>query len=115
MLDPAKIEEKVPSFAQYLETLHTAQSWKTVMHKTANMMIDLGNGNKLTEVGMKEINHHVLIGLGALDNMVSHEESAHASALIPNSTLKIIPGCKHPIAKVNMDELAVIISEHINT
>ena len=33
MLNPEKVEEKIPAFAGYLNKLHSALSWKVVMHE----------------------------------------------------------------------------------
>ncbi len=114
MLDPVKIEEKVPAFAQYQKNLHTAQSWKSVMKKTAKMMIALGNGNRLKEKDLTRINQHVIIGIGESDNMVSLEESKHAANTLAKGELKILSGCKHPIEKVNLEELSNILFALIN-
>jgi pimeloyl-ACP methyl ester carboxylesterase len=43
MLDPSKIEEKIPAFAQVLDKRHVVIHWKQNMLLTANMMIELGN------------------------------------------------------------------------
>jgi esterase/lipase len=109
MLDPVKVEEKVPSFAKQLEKLHYPCDWKEIMNKTSRMMIDMGNGNKLSEDNLKQISNQTLIGLGELDNMVTVEESKNASNLLPNGELRIIEGFKHPIELIPTDRLANLI------
>ena len=106
MLNPEKIEEKVPAFAKRLEELHAENDWKKMMNKTAKMMIGLGDGQGLTDDGMKSIGHAVLIGIGELDKMVTVEESENAAGLLQNGEMKIIEGFKHPIEQINMSELA---------
>lgn len=113
MLNPDKIEEKVPAFAKRLHELHQPNDWKEVMHKTANMMLTLANGKKLTNIDLQQIPHKVLIGIGALDNMVSVEESENAATQLPNGSLKIINDVKHPIEKVEMNILASVIHDFI--
>jgi hypothetical protein len=47
----------------------------------------LAEGEKLNEADFAHIPHEVIIGIGSLDNMVSPEESVHASSLLPNGSL----------------------------
>ncbi len=109
MLDPVKVEEKVPAFAKQLEQLHDPCDWKEIMHKTSRMMLDMGNGNKLSDDNLQLIPNQTLIGVGELDNMVTVEESKHASNLLTNGELRIIEGFKHPLELVPMDRLAGLI------
>jgi pimeloyl-ACP methyl ester carboxylesterase len=112
MLDPVKVAEKVPAFAMQLEQLHNPCDWKEIMHKTARMMLDLGNGNKLSDDHLKHIPNQTLIAVGELDHMVTIEESKHASELLPNGAYRILAGCKHLIDLVPMDSLAELILDY---
>lgn len=110
MLNPAKIEEKVPAFAKQLASIHTSNDWKGVMRRTANMMLALGAGEKLTMAELAQIKQQVLIGIGGADKMVSIEESQESSTVLPNGQLRIIEGFPHPIDRVNVEQLAEIIA-----
>lgn len=111
MLDPIKIEAKVPTFGLRLSGLHTANDWKNVMRKTADMMMDLGSGKGLSDEDLKMIKSNVVIGLGQLDNMVTSEESERAASLITNAEFISIEGFKHPIEKVDLRSLSAIIRQ----
>ena len=113
MLNPEKIEEKVPAFAKRLHELHQPNDWKEVMQKTAEMMLALASGKKLTNADLHQIQHKSLIGIGSLDNMVTLEESENAATQLPNATLKIIENVKHPIEKVDVTILATVIRDFI--
>ncbi|MEM6684821.1 MAG: alpha/beta hydrolase [Bacteroidota bacterium] len=113
MLNPAKIEEKVPAFAKRLYELHQPNDWKILMHKTAAMMLALADGKKLTDQDLLEIQHTVLIGIGALDTMVTVAESENAATQLPNGMLKILEGVQHPIEKVHMNVLATVIRDFL--
>ena len=107
MLNPEKIEEKVPAFAQQLATVHDPLDWKTVMQQTAQMMLDLGNGNaRLEDSDWPQIPNSVCINLGSEDRMVSPEESEHVAQLLPNAQYQLIEGFPHPIDRVDMPTLA---------
>ncbi len=114
MLNPDKIEEKVPVFAKRLEELHISNDWKEVMTKTAKMMTDLGEGKRMTDKDLGSIGHEVLIGIGTLDRMVTLAECEHTANLIPNGALKMIEGFRHPIEQVDITQMASIIRDFIN-
>lgn len=109
MLNPKKIEEKIPAFAEKLKLEHAPNDWKELMHKTAKMMVGMGNGARLKEEDLKQINQKVLIGIGSEDRMVTMEESEKAANLLSNGTLKKIEGFHHPIGKNDPNELGKII------
>ncbi len=115
MLNPDKIEEKVPKFAAKLQATHQPLNWKNVVENTAKMMIGLGNGARLEPAALQQLQHPVLIGIGAEDNMVSIAESEQAANALPNGNSMIINGFHHPIEKVDKSILAKIITGFINT
>jgi len=109
MLNPSKIEEKIPQFAEYLNQLHQPQDWRAVMTKTSDMMLAMANGAKLFDTDFKNIHTPVVIGLGSEDNMVSYDESAYVVGLIPNATFVTLPGVKHPIDQVELSTLVAYV------
>ena len=113
MLDPEKISAKVPAFAARLEQLHAPQDWKTVLVKTSGMLRALGNNPALTDEILRSIEVPVCIGIGALDKMVSVEESKHAASQIPNGKLLLLPETEHPFEKVDPNMLAETIQSVI--
>ena len=114
MLNPIKIEEKVPHFAEKLKQEHQPQDWKIIMEKTAKMMLNMGNGAKLADADFKKINQTVIIGIGSLDNMVSYEESEYVSKLLPNSKLIKLNDVKHSIEKIAIDKLVDYIMKNLD-
>ncbi len=114
MLNPEVIAEKVPKFAEHLERTHYPNDWKAILNKTAKMMSDLAEGKKMNNSDLSQIQHRVLIGIGALDKMVSIDESENAVSHLINGQLKIIEGFQHPIEKNDHNQLAAIITEFIN-
>jgi pimeloyl-ACP methyl ester carboxylesterase len=100
-LDPQKVEEKVPRFAEKLRQEHHPADWKLVMERTAGMMLDLGNDAALREEDFRQISQEVCIGIGELDNMVTLEESEQVAAWLPHGRLKQLAGVKHPIDQVD--------------
>lgn len=101
MLNPEKIKEKVPAFAEYLKDTHLPSNWERVMEQTKVLMLNLGNKPLLTEETMKKVSIPVVICLGELDKMVSVEESLWAKKCIPNSKFEVINGVPHPIQLID--------------
>lgn len=112
LLNPEKIEIKLPQFASSLEQRHLL-NWKTILNKTAEMMLHLGNQPLLTSTVFSKINCPVKITVGDTDTMVSINESTNASTQIKNAELQIIQGFQHPIEKIDCEILAGITSDFI--
>lgn len=111
MLNPEKMEEKIPTFTAALREMHQPLDWKEVVTNTAEMMTGLGNGNRLETDDLTYIKHPVLIGLGSEDTMVTLEESERTAAYLPNGRLMEIEGFQHPLEKVDK----AVLAEHIRT
>lgn len=111
MLNPEKIEEKVPKFAEMLKQQHAPLDWKDLMRKTAQMMLSMGAGAKLHPEQLERIQQNVIIGLGSEDKMVSQEESEKAADLLPNSNFVRLEGIPHPIDRIDPSILAAYIQQ----
>ncbi|MBK9014180.1 MAG: alpha/beta hydrolase [Saprospiraceae bacterium] len=109
MLDPEKIEAKIPAFANLLRERHAPNDWKVLLHKTAEMMLTLGQQPLLTPAVLSQIQHPALICLGDADQMVSLDETTQAAVSLPNGQLQILEQTPHQLEKVNLDVLATII------
>lgn len=109
MLNPEKIEEKVPGFAAALQQLHAPADWKEVMRKTAAMMTALGEKPALQSAEMERLSLPVHLLLGSEDVMVTKEETMAVQAQIPGSELTIVEGWPHPIDRIDANDLAEVI------
>lgn len=109
MLDPEVIEKKVPAFATGLQKRHAPNNWKTVLKKTAAMLIEMGKDNPLKPGDYKNIRHQTLILLGDRDKMVTPEETHEVHNLMPNAQMAFLPDSPHPLEMVNTARLATEI------
>ncbi len=112
MLNPDVIEEKVPKFAEKLKNDHFPTDWKILMNKTAQMMLNLGGGEKISEAAFSKIQHNVTIGIGLEDTMVTVEESEHVVSLLPHATLHKLPGQPHLLERVDTCAIKKLIEEN---
>lgn len=104
MLDPEKVEAKVPAFAGNLSAMHGTTHWKVLMKMTAGMMIQLGNDH-LTEKDFASLQFPVRICVGDRDKMVSVESSLVVSRQLSRGSLVVLPETPHPFEQVNHDRL----------
>ena len=112
MLDPDVILEKVPKYAQLLESQHGSK-WRQLLPAVADLMIDLGKNPPLKN-NLNTINRPVQIMVGDKDNMVTIEESVDAYRKLPNAKLAVLPDTKHPMDKVRPSLLLDIIKDFWN-
>lgn len=105
MLDPEKIEAKVPMFANELSERHGAHYWKNVLRKTSDMMLELGKQKGLSDAELTQIEIPVLVAVGDRDPMVSLEETVTAAKQLKNGALLVLPNTVHPIEKVPLARL----------
>lgn len=105
-LIPEKIMEKIPAFAEVLNQRHGQNDWKSILRKTADMMMAMGKKNPLSLQDYNGLEHTVLITLGNQDNMVSLDETTAVFRQLKNASLLILPDTKHPIEKVPVSMFA---------
>lgn len=112
MLNPDVILEKIPQYAQLLESQHGLK-WKQLLPAIADLMIDLGKNPPLKN-NTATINTPVQIMVGDKDNMVTIEESVNIYRSLPNAKLAILPDTKHPMDKVRPSLLLNLIKDFWN-
>ncbi|PVY40402.1 alpha/beta fold hydrolase [Pontibacter virosus] len=105
MLQPEKVQEKVPAFAAVLAERHQPNEWQEVMRRTADMMLHLGNHPLLTEETLSRIPIPIRVSVGDRDSMVSLQETAWAYQHLPNASLQVFPDTHHPLEKANLSQL----------
>ncbi len=106
MLNPEIIKEKIPAFAKALQQRHHPQPWETVLDKTSQMMLELGNKQPLSKEDFHKIKTSVKLAIGVADKMVSISETKQVSEWLPNAELLILPDVQHPIEKAPIPLLA---------
>lgn len=109
MLNPAKIEAKLPAFAQTLNERFAPADWKIALQKTAEMMIALGADNTLKLIDYASVTTPALLLLGDRDKMVAVDETIAVFKALPNAQLCILPNTQHPIEQVDLTLLSTII------
>lgn len=110
LLNPQKLEEKVPAFAESLKAMHAPNNWKELLAKTTGMMKSLGEEPLLTENEFRAIENKVTLCLGDKDNMVTREELERAAESLPNGKFHLLKDTPHPIEKVEIKTLEQLLA-----
>jgi pimeloyl-ACP methyl ester carboxylesterase len=108
MLNPEKIEQKIPAFAAILKERHSPGDWKAVLNKTAEMMMALGKDNSLKAEDYAIVSTPSLLLLGDRDKMVSLDETVAVYKSLPNAQMAILPNTPHPIEQADLELLSFI-------
>ncbi|OKL40888.1 alpha/beta fold hydrolase [Pontibacter flavimaris] len=114
LLNPERVEEKVPAFAAALAQRHAPQDWKQVMQQTAGMMRQLGQSPILTPDTLPQLQLPVQVAVGDRDNMVTVEETLWAYRLLPNARLQVLPNTRHPLETLPLQDLSQHIGQFIS-
>jgi len=110
-LDPDKILQKVPAFAEELQARHQTD-WKLLLDRTKQMMLDLGHFNILPINRLQEIDTEICVGIGENDNTVTLGETIEVHSALQKGSLCVLPHTQHPLEKVNPVLLAESIKQY---
>ena len=113
MLDPDKIELKLPAFAATLRARH-ANDWKQVLHNTVEMMLAMGADNPLKPADYSSISHPTLLLLGDRDKMVTLEETIAVYKALSNAQMGLLPNTPHPIEQVDTELLSFMVGRFLD-
>lgn len=113
LINAEKINEKVPKYADYLNTLH-GESWPLIMDKLARMIYGLGNGHALTLEDFSKIKNKCFVGVGELDEMVTNEETKEVADIIPDGQFFALKDSKHGMQTIDITLIAECILKYID-
>ncbi|KAA9327588.1 alpha/beta hydrolase [Hymenobacter busanensis] len=111
LLNPEKIEVKVPQFAEHLQRLHAPTPWAEVVTATAAMMRALGETPALHELNMSQLTVPVQVLVGELDKTAGVEDSRQFATYLTNGTLEVLPATPHPLDRADTAALAQRIEQ----
>jgi pimeloyl-ACP methyl ester carboxylesterase len=113
MLDPDKMFEKVPAFANNLMVLHGMNIWKNLLKSTSDMMKKLAETVVMSEEQLAGIKHPVLLSIGDRDQTSSIKETLTIYQLLPNAQFCVIPNTAHPFERISNNVLETTIRNFI--
>ncbi len=104
MINPDKIREKVPAFAEILFDTH-GEKWVKVLKQTHKLLERLGELPLLNDDNLPLIKAKCLITVGDRDQLVNIPESIYAYKLIPDGSFAVYANTGHPIEKAPHDKI----------
>lgn len=109
-LNPDKMMDKVPGFANNLMMIHGINVWKNLLKSTSNMMMDLAKGKLITDEDFMEIKCPVLFAIGDRDKTASLNDTIDIYSKVLNSQLLVLPNSPHDFNQLNIDILKQFIT-----
>lgn len=109
-MNPEKIEQKIPAFAQALQKRHHPNDWKVLMQKTAEMMLQLGDSPLLSEEIVSGINCPTIIALGDADDTADRVYSEKVAKRLKNGKFVLLPETPHPMERVRIERIVELLS-----
>lgn len=105
MLDPEKMEAKVPSFAKALGEVHGADRWQALVVAIAKSMSELAAAPLLTSEVLSRIQCPVLLCVGEADSTAVPEDTRSFATGLRNADVVVLPDTKHPFESVDLGAL----------
>jgi pimeloyl-ACP methyl ester carboxylesterase len=110
-LDPDKMAEKVPVYADQLVQAHGGRHWRDLVRQAADLVSWLVD-NGLKEKVVANIQTHVLVSVGDRDEMVPLNEAYRLSRALPHGELLTLPGVRHPFQTIRPIPLLPILQHY---
>ncbi|MBS3915850.1 MAG: alpha/beta hydrolase [Bacteroidetes bacterium] len=111
MLDPMKMQSKVPAFVENLKQVHGADHWQKLVFQIGGFLHELGQTSPISAENVRGISKPCRIMLGDRDRMVSMDETLDIFKAIPNATLSILPNTPHPLIQAETARICFEIRE----
>lgn len=109
MLDPDKMLDKVPTFANNLMVLHGMHLWKQLLRSTSDMMKSLSETIVMSEEQLRSVSCKVLLGIGDRDQTSSIQETLHVYRMLPQASMWVVPETGHPFERIPLDLLVPVL------
>ncbi len=98
-LDPDKMAEKVPVYADQLVQAHGGRHWRDLVRQAADLVSWLVD-NGLAEKMVANIQTRVLVSVGDRDELIPLNEAYRLSRALLNGELLTLPGVRHPFQTI---------------
>ena len=111
VLNPGKMEEKLPKFVDLLRERHVASGWKAVLERSAEFMWTLAASGGSTVAAVSQLEIPVRVMIGDCDRTASVPESVEIFRALPKGELEVLPALPHPFERVPLQRLATSLTE----
>ncbi|MCA9974772.1 MAG: alpha/beta hydrolase [Chloroflexota bacterium] len=98
-LDPDKMAQNVPAYADQLVQEHGGRRWRELVRQSADLVSYLAQKG-ITENMAAQAQCPAIISLGDRDEIVPLAEAQRLSRLLPRGGLLVLPGVRHPFHSI---------------
>ena len=110
-LDHETIRQKSQELVNYLSAMHGGDHWASLFERMKDYTIQLRN--YLTEyAAVHQVPMHTLVTAVDKDDLFTVQSPVYLYERLPNGTLAIIPGQRHALQNVDLDQLVPLILRH---
>ncbi len=113
-LDPDKMAETVPAYADQLVQEHGGRHWRELVRQASDLIGYLSQKG-LTENMLAHVLCPVLVSLGDRDELVSLAEAQRLSRLLRYGGLLVLPGVRHPYHSIQPMPLLPMIEHFVKS
>ncbi|WP_201980800.1 alpha/beta fold hydrolase [Hymenobacter rubidus] len=106
LLDPDKMQAKVPAFAEVLRQRHAPSDWAAVVRATAALMLTAADDPPLSAASLAGLQVPVQVLLGDADHTAGSPAGRELAALLPQARHELLPNTPHPLERVDAVGLA---------
>lgn len=110
-LDPDKMIEKVPGFANNLMLQHGMVFWKSLLKSTSDMMHKLAETIVMSDEELATIQAPVMLGVGDRDATSSIKETSDVYRLMKHASLFVLPNTAHPFESVDLELVGFMLKK----
>ena len=105
-MDPAKIIDKFPAFAEQLRQRHAPADWAAVLTATARLITAAGAAPQLLSLDFTALQAPVQLLVGDADLAAGPAATAALAAQLPRGRFVLLPNTPHPLERVDLTLLA---------
>jgi pimeloyl-ACP methyl ester carboxylesterase len=100
-LDPDRMAEKVPAYADQLVQEHGGRHWRVLVRHAADLVTNLAQQG-MTEGIVSRTLCPVIVSVGDRDEIVLLQEAQRLSRILPEGKLLVLPGVRHSFQTVRL-------------
>lgn len=100
-LDPNRIAQKVPNYANQLAADHGASRWRPLVRQVGDLVAFIA-GEGLNDESISRVQCPVLVSVGDRDELIPLQEAFWLSRAVPSGALAVLPGVHHPFQSVTL-------------
>lgn len=112
-LDPDRLSEAAPAFANKLAVEHGAARWRSLARQAADLTAHLQQ-HGLKENALAQIRCPVLVSVGDRDEIISVKEAYRLAHALPKAALLVMPDVGHPFQTIDVKLLIAALDKFFN-